>query len=372
MANSCSSFRSRWLDFGICIELAQDKKKPVIFVAHLARLAVMKTFDMRILGIGSALVDVLFRLPHDTFLERLGLARGSMTLVDSLTSNKILNAFVNERFTEMSGGSAANTVCGLAQLGSSAGFFGKTGSDRLGSFFSEELNMSGVVPHLITSASEPTGLAVTFISPDSERTFATCLGAASMMTPEELTPALFRDYDLVHLEGYLVFNPTLLARIVELAKQEGLMVSLDMASFNVVDDNLPLFRQLVYETADFVFANEQEAAAFTGKNPEDSLRDLAGSGRVAVVKIGKDGSLVARNREVVKVPARPANVVDTTGAGDLYAAGFLHGIDKGASLSVCAAIGSVVASRVIEAPGAKIAHDGWASVRREVAQLLKG
>lgn len=326
---------------------------------------------MRILGIGSALVDLLFRLPHDTFLERFGLARGSMTLVDSLTSDRMLKSAVNEQYIEMSGGSAANTVCGLAQLGSSAGFFGKTGTDRLGSFFSDDIQRSGVVPHLMTSATEPTGLAVTFISPDSERTFATCLGAASMLTAEELTPELFRAYDLVHLEGYLVFNPPLLARIVELAKQEGLMVSLDMASFNVVADNLPLFRQLVYETADFVFANEQEAAAFSGKNPEDSLRDMAGSGRVVVVKIGKEGSLVARNREVVKVPARPANVVDTTGAGDLYAAGFLHGIDKGASLPVCAALGSVVASRVIETTGAKIALDGWESIRREVAQLLK-
>ncbi len=326
---------------------------------------------MRILGIGSALVDLLFRLPDNSFLSRFGLAKGSMTLVDAATSQSIFDAIKQEQYVEMSGGSAANTVCGLAQLGSSAGFVGKTGIDRQGAFFAEELRQSGASPHLIPLATEPTGVAFTFISPDSERTFATCLGASSMLTPEELTPELFREYDLVHLEGYLVFNPLLVDRIVELSKQEGLMVSLDMASYNVVAANLPLFRRLVYEIADFVFANEQEAAAFTGKNPGDSLREMAGSGRVAVVKVGKEGSLVARNREVVSVPARPARVIDTTGAGDLYAAGFLHGIDKGASLSACAALGSIVASRVIEATGAKIADHLWEDVRGEVAGLLR-
>lgn len=326
---------------------------------------------MRILGIGSALVDVLYRVPDDSFLSRFGLTKGSMTLVDAAALQAILDAIKSRSYVEMSGGSAANTVCGLAQLGSSAGFAGKTGLDRLGTFFADELRQSGAVPHLTALPSEPTGVAITFISPDSERTFATCLGASSLLTPEELTPELFRGYDLVHLEGYLVFNPLLVDRIVELAKQEGLMVSLDMASYNVVEANLPLFRRLVYETADFVFANEQEAAAFTGKSPGDALREMAGSGRVAVVKVGKEGSLVARNREVVSVPPRPAKVIDTTGAGDLYAAGFLHGIDKGASLSVCAALGSIVASYVIEATGAKIAGPVWENVRTDVARLLR-
>ena len=321
---------------------------------------------MKILGIGSALTDLLYRLPDDEWLNKLGLAKGSMTLINKEESLSILKKSDGMPRVDVSGGSAANMICGLATLGTESGFIGKTGNDGFGAFFSENLKKTGASAHIIITEDDNSGTALTFVSPDSDRTFATYLGASSALLPEELSPDIFGAYDMLYMEGYLVFNTELVNRIVEIVQEKNMLLAIDMASFNVVAENLPMFEKLVYEHADFVFANEHEAFAFTGKDPENAAEKMSGEGRVVVVKTGADGSIVSGNGNIIKVPACKATPIDTTGAGDLYAAGFLYGVDRKAPLHTCARIGSLVAAKVIETMGPKISDDEWFRLKEEI------
>ena len=182
---------------------------------------------------------------------------------------------------------------------------------------------------------------------------------------------MFRGYTHFYIEGYLVQHRELIRRAVELAKECEADVILDLASFNVVEDNLEFLRFLVKEYADIVFANAEEARAFTaGKDPEDALDEIAQDCWIAVVKIGKDGSLIQNGEKIYRVPAGQVNCIDTTGAGDLYAAGFLYGALNDLQLSLCGEIGSVLAGKVIEVIGAKIPDIAWPEIKDSVKNLI--
>jgi len=321
-----------------------------------------------IVGIGSALVDVLIQLKNDQLLEQFGLPKGSMTLVDADLSSQILKA-ANELESGMeTGGSAANTVRGIAQLGGKTGFVGKINNDRMGQFFQQAFEDLQIKPHLFTG-SIPSGVAATLISPDSERTFGTYLGAASELAVADLSDELFAPYDYLHIEGYLVFNHELIEGILKIAKRNGLIVSLDMASFNVVEANLDFLKRLVSEYVDIVFANEEEAKAFTGKQPREALTEIAAQCDLAIVKVGRDGSWVQKGQEVVRIEASPVNAIDTTGAGDVYASGFLYGLANGFSLENCGKLGATMAAEVIQVIGAKIPEESWPQIQAEVQQM---
>jgi len=318
---------------------------------------------MKILGLGNALVDILISLPDDNFLQENNLPKGSMQLIDQEMAARLLKHAEGLPRGFASGGSAANTIHGLARLGAETGYIGKTGDDVHGTFFRNDMTGAGVTPGILLS-STPTGTAITFISPDSERTFGTYLGAAVELTPADITHVDFAGYDLLHLEGYLAFNQDLTSHIVHFAKEAGLRVSIDMASYNVVEANLTFLQNLIRECVDIVFANEEEARAFTGQEPMEALHTLANLCDIAVVKVGRAGSLVSDGTHVWTVAAVPANPVDTTGAGDLYASGFLYGLSQGKPLDVCARMGSTVAGKVIEGIGAKISEEGWEEIFR--------
>ncbi len=321
-----------------------------------------------VVGVGNALVDILATLPDDRFLADHGLERGTMSLVDEQRVERLIAETENLPRTCVSGGSAANTAHGLAGLGVPCAYVGKVGDDATGALFRSDLERSGIESRLFTGRI-PTGRAMAFISPDGERTFATYLGAAVTLSPEELSPALFAGARIVHIEGYLVQDHALLRRAVSLARQSGAQVSLDLASHNVVRENHAFLQELVSSRmVDILFANEQEATAFTGEeDPERALGVLARTCPVAVVKCGKDGSLASRNGETVMVPARPAPCRDTTGAGDLYAAGFLYGVLRDMPLARCAEIGTLLASCVICRVGAKLVAADWDYIRKELA-----
>jgi sugar/nucleoside kinase (ribokinase family) len=320
---------------------------------------------MKILALGNALVDILISLTDDTFLQENGLPKGSMQLIDQETASRLLKRAGGLPRGFASGGSAANTIHGLARLGVATGYIGKTGDDEHGTFFRNDMTGAGVTPGILLSPT-PTGTAITFISPDSERTFGTYLGAAVELTPADITHTDFAGYDLLHLEGYLAFNQDLTSHIVHYAKEAGLRVSIDMASYNVVEANLTFLQNLIRECVDIVFANEEEARAFTGQEPMDALHTLAGICDIAVVKVGRAGSLVSDGTSVWQVEAVPAKPVDTTGAGDLYASGFLYGLSLGKPLDECARLGSTVAGKVIETIGAKIPEKGWEEIFRSI------
>ncbi len=322
----------------------------------------------KVLGIGNALVDILTMVEDESLMQALKLPKGSMQLVDGHHCNDIALATNGMRQSKASGGSAANTIHGLARLGVETAFIGHVGDDDTGHFFSSDMQQAGIKPLLFRSAT-PTGIANGLISPDGERTFATYLGAAIELSAAHLDEALFVGYDYLYVEGYLVQNEALLIKAMELAKAAGLKVVLDLASYNVVESNLPLLQRVMKDYVDIVFANEEEAKAFSGQEPQLALGMLAALCEVAIVKVGAKGSYVQRADEVVKVEAIAAKAIDTTGAGDLFAAGFLFGLINGEGLRKAALTGAVLAGNVVEVVGPKMDDARWAAISKAIGQL---
>ncbi len=315
----------------------------------------------KILGMGNALVDILIQLDGDSILDVLGLPKGSMQLVDADRSNQILDALKDHKRGVSAGGSAANTIHGLAKLGVPVGYIGVIGEDELGGSFVMDMINAGVEPHMIHSARE-TGRAVGLITPDSERTFATYLGAAIELVSEHLNPDIFKKYDYFHIEGYLVQNHQLIERAVKIAKENNLIVSLDLSSYNIVEANLAFLHEIIEKYVDIVFANEEEARAFTGMEPYEAVLEISKKCHVAVVKTGSKGSLIKSNNDLTEIGVVPVTPLDTTGAGDLYAAGFLYGHSLGNSLKECGDIGALMAGNVIEVLGSKMNDVQWGKI----------
>lgn len=322
----------------------------------------------KIIGMGNALTDILLQIKGDYILEKLNLPKGSMQLVCKEKSADISNSLIELSQKMVAGGSASNTIVGISRLGGKAGFLGKTGNDDISNFYIEDLTNNGVKPH-IHHSDLPSGRCIVLISPDGERTMCTYLGASVELSPEDLDLSVFEEYDIFHIEGYLVQNHDLVRRAVELAKEAGLEISIDMASYNTVEDNLDFLTEIVNDYVDIVFANEEEAYAFTGKCPEDALLHLADQSKVAVVKIGKEGSYIKSSDEKHKIEAIKAERIDTTGAGDLYAAGFLYAYAKGLSLDICGKTASLVSGKSVEIIGAKIPNDVWDDIFEEIEKL---
>ncbi len=320
---------------------------------------------MKIIGIGNALVDVLTQLEDDNLLRELDLPRGSMQLVDATRSAQIQEKSKNLKKQMASGGSAANTIHGLAKMGMETAFIGNVGKDETGRFFEEDLKKSGIKPVLFYSGS-PSGLANGMISPDGERTFGTFLGAALELSADMLSISNFEGYDFLHVEGYLVQNHELLETILKLAKEAGLKVSLDLASYNIVEENIDFLYDMVKNYVDIVFANEEEAKAFTGKAPEEALTDIAKITDIAIVKVGSRGSMIKRGDTMTRISPIEAHPVDTTGAGDLYASGFLYGLANNLGFEKAGSLGSLLAGTVIEVVGAKFGADKWQEIREKI------
>jgi sugar/nucleoside kinase (ribokinase family) len=323
---------------------------------------------MKILGMGNALVDIMVKLNNDMVLDEFKLPKGSMQLVDMDFSGKVLEGTKDFPKQQASGGSAANTIHGLANLGASTGFLGTIGKDEYGEFFRNDLINSKIEPVLF-HGKEETGRAVALVSPDSERTFATYLGAAIELSPDIISEEVFDGYSYFHIEGYLLQNHALIKKAVKLAKEKGLRVSLDMASYNVVEDNLEFLKDLVENFVDIVFANEEEAKSFTGKEPEEALQLISEISDIAIVKTGKSGSMIKRGEEIHRVGIIEAERIDTTGAGDLYAGGFLYGLVNDMPLDKCGMIGTILAGKVIEVIGAKLSPALWVEAKEMIRNI---
>ena len=325
----------------------------------------------KILGMGNALVDVLTRLKDDTLLQELGLPKGSMQLIDEEKLKQIEGHFKEMNTHITTGGSAGNTILALSCLNASVGFIGKVGSDEFGTFFRENIRKNNIQDKLLVHPTLPSGVASTFISPDGERTFGTYLGAAAALKAEDLSLEIFKGYTYFYIEGYLVQDHDMILRAIELAKEAGLQVCLDMASYNIVECELEFFKLLINKYVDILFANEEEAKAFTGKTPEEALDILAKMCSIVIVKVGANGSYIRKGTESVKVSAIPVKqVLDTTAAGDYYAAGFLYGLTEGFSLEKCAKIGSLLSGNVIQVIGTHIPPQIWNEIKLNINEIL--
>lgn len=323
----------------------------------------------KVLGVGNALVDVVSMLDNDALLETFGLRRGSMTLVDDDLSKEIYEATYYQKREISTGGSVANTIRSLSNLGGKGGFMGKIGKDKLGKIFKDDFEKRGIQTHLFYSEKD-TGRVMALVSADSERTMATYLGAAAELKPEDYTTSIFDGYHYLYMEGYLVQNHDLIKTGVEMAKKKGLKVAIDLASFNIVEANLDFLKELIKENVAIVFANEEEAKSFTGKEPEKALEEIASMCEIAVVKIGKKGSLIQRANKRYKIETVKANALDTTGAGDNYAAGFFYGLAQGFNLEICGKIAALVSGKVVEVMGANLPDNRWPEIKKEIAVLL--
>lgn len=320
----------------------------------------------KIIGIGNALVDVLVRLEDDSLLDQIQLPKGGMMLIDEARQKELRACMEGLQVEQSTGGSAGNTMLALAHLGASVGFVGKTGRDALGKFYADSQKAAGIDARLF-QCDLPTGVANTFISPDGERTFGTCLGAAATLQASDITPALFEGVSMAHIEGYLVQNHDLMEAICQTAMEMSVQLSLDLASYNVVAADLPFFRHLVQDYIDIVFANEEEATVFTGqKDPLEALRQIASFKCLTVVKLGSKGASARLGREEVVVSAHKVPVVDTTAAGDFFAGGFLYALNRGASLKECLSCGALLSEHIIGVVGTKLPEEEWKSLTRAI------
>jgi len=317
----------------------------------------------RIVGLGSALVDILIH-ESDFFLEKTGAAKGGMELVEEKIIQAVLGRSKAERKI-VPGGSACNTIVGVACLGGEGRFVGKCGQDEFGSLFVNDLEKNHVEPILFRSTS-PTGHVLSIITQDAQRTMLTYLGASSEMSPHEISNECFADSAIVHLEGYLIFNRDLMTTALQAAKKAGAAISLDLASFTVVEQSRDFLIQIVNDYVDILIVNEDEAKAFTGfSNENKAISALSEKTRIAALKVGNKGSFIADHGKIVKVEAQGAGarVMDTTGAGDLWASGFLYGMVNGFSAEKCGQLASACGYEVCQVIGANIPEEGWQRIR---------
>ena len=316
-----------------------------------------------IAGIGNALVDILLH-EDDAFVARTGYAKGGMNYVPSEFADKMLALSPNKPVV-VPGGSACNTIVGIGKLGGGARFVGKCGRDNMGELFERELRHSDVDPYLMASPL-PTGRALSIVTPDAQRSMFTFLGAAAEMTADEISECRFSDAAIVHIEGYLLFKRDLIISALKRAQSDGARISLDLASYTVVESSKTELDTLVDEYVDILIANEDEAAAFTGYNEEPkALEALAERAGIVALKVGKRGSYIAHDNTITEIkPAGHGPIQDTTGAGDLWASGFLFGLVQGYSMEKCGRLASACGYEVCQVLGASIPNTGWSRIKQ--------
>ena len=317
--------------------------------------------------IGNALLDALRRVDGDERLRALHLAKGAMQLIDSEKYAEISQVMDAVNCEISTGGSAGNVALCSARLGRKSFFCGKTGEDDKSAIFRSVMCRNGVTVAPL-SCSLPMGVASTFITPDGQRTFATYLGAGATLRAEELEASWFSGVRYVFVEGYLVQDHCLIERAFDLAHAAGAEVCLDLASYNIVAAERDFFAHLLEKT-DILMANEEESHAMTGLSPEESLEALAQVCSTVVVKVGAKGALGARGAERAKVPAvAVSRVVDTTAAGDFFAAGFLTALGRGTSLFDALLMGAKCSAEVIQVMGTCLCEEAWKRLRDAVPE----
>lgn len=309
-----------------------------------------------VVGIGNALVDVLTH-EADAFVEVNGLERGAMTLIDTNRAETLYAAM--GQGIEVSGGSAANTISGIASFGGRAAYIGRVRDDQLGTVFSHDLRSTGVTFRCPPATAGPaTGRCLIVVTPDAQRTMNTYLGASELLGPEDVDGDLIAAAQVTYLEGYLFDRPEAQEaywKASRVAHDAGRRVSLTLSDTFCVERHQQAWRLLVTDQVDVLFANEGEAMAlYDASTLDDVIRHVQADVEIAAITCGPRGSLVVNGDDVIEIAAHPVpEVVDTTGAGDLYAAGFLFGLTNGRTLEACGRLGSVGASAVLGHTGAR-------------------
>jgi sugar/nucleoside kinase (ribokinase family) len=320
----------------------------------------------KVLGFGAALVDMVAQV-DDAWIQKVKLSKGGQCSVNYPELKKVLDQIQSPE--RVPGGAACNTMVGVARLGGKAAFISKVGRDELGELYAKHLSDSGV-ENFMLSSSTATGTVLSAVTPDAERTMVTFLGASNEVVASEIRPELFDGVGIVYLEGYRAYGEECFVKMTEEARKRGVMTALDFGAFGVVNDCRPLFNKLFAgKEIDIVIANEDEAKAYTGESEEAALEKIAKLCKIAVVKLGKRGALISKDGVVTGIPCGPAKAIDTTGAGDLWASGFLYGILSGWDMERSGKLGSIVSNEVVQVIGAQIPEEGWARIHEEMKNV---
>ena len=326
------------------------------------------TFD--VFGIENPLIDLMVSVP-DEFLERIGVGKDKMYLIDLPRLHEIVAALGETPIHPEPGGSCANTMLGMAQLGAKTAYCGKVGRDDYGRVYVRKLEEAGVTS-FIKADGHNTGSTVILVTPDAARTMNTYLGACQQLAPPDLPLDGLRKARRLYLTGYLwdTEGQQQAAWLgLKTAKEAGIPVAMSLSDPFCVERHRALFPEVLRDYVDLVFANREEALALTGTGSvDDALRALRELSASVVITLGAEGALIAEGAETVRVAAFPVKAVDTTGAGDAFAAGFLYGKARACALEHCGRIGAYFASRVITQMGPRLKGD----VRALLRPVLKG
>jgi sugar/nucleoside kinase (ribokinase family) len=308
-----------------------------------------------VIALGSPLIDFLVEVEDQKLLE-FNVQKGEMKLVNEEEAKDILQKIKDEKLSIKlcPGGSAANTLRGIGLLGGNVILIGKVGNDDHGEFYMEEMRRHNV-KHSTNNNKGITGHAITFITPDSQRTFSTHLGAAVEITKEDIVEHDIATSNVLYIEGYQLEGKPQEAALhtIEMAKKHNTKVALDVSDSGVIRRNKEMFNN-VLQDVDILFSNEDEAQEFTGKPPEEAISILGEVCNIAIIKIGAEGSLISHNGELIMIDPVSAIAIDTTGAGDTYAAGFLYGYTQGWDLKKAAELGSLMAAKIVELKGVQL------------------
>jgi len=326
-----------------------------------------------IIGLGNALLDLTIAV-QESFLESIDLVKGTMTLVDEERYTRILTKIRELPSEKSSGGSSSNTIKGVSILGGKGAFMGMIGHDSYGKKYEDELNGFNVKTFL-SKTNKNTGTAITFITSDGERTFATYLGASIEFAYKNIEEDAIKNSKIIHIEGFFLEPPQhrkAALQAMTIAKNNGVKISVDLSDPHLINRNKEFFKEVLQNYVDIVFVNEHEAKAFTGCEEEDAVNILSEYCDVSIVKLGSKGSIIKHHDRVTNtqtvhnVPIQKVKVVNTNGAGDSYAAGIIYCIANDIPMQKAGKIASYISSRVVSIPEATLSH----SIADEVKKIV--
>lgn len=321
-----------------------------------------------VLSLGGAIIDYYFMVSDRELMEIVD-EKGGWDAIDYKSFESILKQQKNAA-TIAWGGSSASMIKGLSQLGHRCAIVGKVGDDDRGRLYIDKIKNLGIETHFEKGAL-PTGQAICLVTPDGKRTFRTYLGASHSLSELKFDETIFKGKKLFHVEGYQLFDRDLVIKTFKLAKKEGMLISLDLGSLDVARRNKEFIEDILGKYVDILFCNEKEAKVLTDLSARESCAELAKQVDTVVITMSEKGSWVQRGSERIFMEAIPVTAVDSTGAGELYAAGFLHGHLSGYPLKKCAHMGALVASYVVKRVGADIPDEMWEDLREEISLMDK-
>lgn len=308
-------------------------------------------------GIGNALVDIQAQV-SDEVLEKLDFSKGFTTLIDEATQQRVLSALDGILLSRGAGGSAANTIIGVAQFGGTGAFAGKVANDEVGNFFLQDLRDLGVAIEVPSAAEGQSGTCVVLITNDAQRTMLTTVAVSGTLCPDDVDEEEIRKAEYIYIEGYLFAGESTKAaalKSIEYAVRHGVKVALTVSDPFVVNMCREEILELIHGPVDLLFCNLEEARALTQlHDPADCAKFIHDRAAAVALTLGPDGSILMEGNRLIPIEGVPANAVDTTGAGDMYAAGLLYGITNGLTWQQAGHLASHAAARVVSQVGARL------------------